>query len=277
MTSKRFFIGPARIGSPLLCVAAAFVCAAVAVADPAPKIAIIIDDLGYEMTAGRRVVNLPGPITCAVLPSTPRARDLAHAAHAAGKEVLLHLPLQSESDKGEKEPGLIVLDTTREEFATSFAASFESVPFAIGVNSHRGSLLTRHPGHMQWLMDEIAARGKLLFVDSYTTHRSVALRLAREKGVPAVRRDVFLDSNRDEQSVRREFDRLKRLARSRGLAIGIGHPYPETLALLEKELPRLTDEGFELISVSEYVALKDRPSAATDRLTVHAFQVDTVD
>jgi uncharacterized protein len=227
-------------------------------AETAPRIAIIIDDLGYELDAGQRAVNLPGPVACAVLPSTPRARELARAAHAAGKEVLLHLPLQSEIDGIEQEPGVIRLDTTREQFARIFAESFESVPFAIGVNSHRGSLLTRHPGHMAWLMEEISARGHLLFVDSYTTHQSVALRLARESGIPSVRRDVFLDDDRDEDSIAREFDRLKRLARARGLAIGIGHPHPETLAFLERELPGLRDQGFMLVSVSEYVALKDR-------------------
>lgn len=230
-------------------------------ADP-PRIAIIIDDLGYELDAGRRAVNLPGPVACAVLPSTPRGRELARAAHTAGKEVLLHLPLQSEIDGMEQEPGAIRLDTTREQFARIFTESFESVPFAIGVNSHRGSLLTQHPGHMGWLMEEISARGDLLFVDSYTTHRSVALRLARENGIPSVRRDVFLDDDRDDESIAREFDRLKRLAKTRGLAIGIGHPHPETLAFLERELPGLGEQGFELVSVSEYVALKDRTEQA---------------
>ncbi len=234
-------------------------------ADPAPRIAIIIDDLGYELATGQRAVNLPGPVAFAVLPSTPRARELARAAHAAGKEVLLHLPLQSEIDDTEQESGTIRLDTTREQFARIFAESFDSVPFAIGVNSHRGSLLTQHPGHMGWLMEEITARGDLLFVDSYTTHRSVALQLAREKGIPSVRRDVFLDDDRDDESIAREFGRLKRLAKSRGLAIAIGHPHPETLAFLERELPGLGEQGFELVSISEYVALKDKPEE-TDAL-----------
>jgi polysaccharide deacetylase 2 family uncharacterized protein YibQ len=232
------------------------ICFASVSAEPV-RIAIIIDDLGYEFSAGRRAVNLPGPVACAVLPDTPRGRELARAAHAAGKEVLLHLPLQSESGDEHNEPGTIVLDTTREEFANSFAASLASVPFVSGVNSHKGSLLTRHPGHMTWLMEELRARGDLLFVDSYTTHRSIALRVARENGVPSVRRDVFLDSDRSPEAVEKEFARLKRLARSRGLAMGIGHPYPETLELLERELPMLAAEGIELIGIGEYVALKD--------------------
>ncbi|MCI0517133.1 MAG: divergent polysaccharide deacetylase family protein [Woeseiaceae bacterium] len=234
-------------------------------AEPVPRIAIIIDDLGYELEAGRRAVNLPGPIACAVLPSTPRARELARAAQMAGKEVLLHLPMQSAIDDADQEPGMIRLDTTREQFARSFDESFESVPFAIGVNSHRGSLLTQHPGHMEWLMEEITARGDLVFVDSYTTHRSVALQLARENGIPSVRRDVFLDADRDDESIAREFDRLKQLARSRGLAIAIGHPHPETLAFLERELPGLAEQGYELVGIREYVSLKYR-AGNTDAL-----------
>ena len=131
------------------------------------------------------------------------------------------------------------------------------MPHVVGINSHRGSLLTRHPGHMAWLMEEIRSHGNLFFVDSYTTHESVALELAREAGVPAVRRDVFLDPDQAPGTVEREFARLKKLARQRGFAVGIGHPHPQTLTLLEDELPKLEDEGFELVSISDYVELKN--------------------
>lgn len=221
-----------------------------------PRIAIIIDDLGYGLAAGERAVSLPGPVAYAVLPATPRGRVLAEKAHANGKEVLLHLPLQSALHEETSEPGGLLLDMTRGQFASTFSESFESVPHIVGINSHRGSLLTRHPGHMAWLMEEIQRHGQLFFVDSYTTHESIALRLAREAGVPAVRRDVFLDPDRAPGTLEREFARLKKLARLRGFAVGIGHPYPQTLTLLEDELPKLADEGFQLVSISRYVELK---------------------
>lgn len=225
-----------------------------AAAGQAPRIAIIIDDLGYQLTAGRRAVNLPGPVACAVLPEAPRAALLAEAAFAKGKEVLLHLPLQSMRHSGNAEAGAIVLDMKRGELARSFARSIASVPHAVGVNTHQGSLLTQHPGHMSWLMQEISAQGNLFFVDSYTTHRSIALRLAYETGVPAVKRDVFLDPDSSPQTLEREFARLKKLALLRGMAVGIGHPHHATLAFLERELPRLGHDGFELIGIGEYVA-----------------------
>ena len=218
-----------------------------------PRISIIIDDLGYRLDAGQRAIELPGPISFAVLPGTPRAEALAVLAFESGKEVLLHLPLQAMPNDAVQEPLGINLDMNRHEFGDTFEQALTSVPHAIGVNSHRGSMLTRHPGHMQWLMDEINAREDLFFVDSFTTHESVALRIASETGVDARKRDVFLDPDRRPETVAREFERMKRLAHKRGSVVAIGHPYSATLELLERELPKLADEGFELVTISELV------------------------
>lgn len=219
-----------------------------------PRIALIIDDLGYEFAAGQRAVTLPGPVACAVLPATPRGRQLAELAARNGKEVLLHLPLQAENYVGKREPGALLLDMSRQQFAAMFAENLASVPHVIGVNNHRGSLLTRHPGHMSWLMEELRARDSLFFVDSYTTHHSIALQLAEEAGVKAARRDVFLDSDRRPVAVAGEFARLLKLARQHGSAIAIGHPYPETLGFLEDALPRLAAEGIDLVKLSELLS-----------------------
>jgi polysaccharide deacetylase 2 family uncharacterized protein YibQ len=217
------------------------------------RVAIIIDDLGYRLDAGRRAIALPGPVAFAVLPGTPRAEALARWAHDQGKEVLLHLPLQANADDKYEEPIGIDLDMSRERLAKTFAAALRSVPHVIGVNGHRGSLLTRHPGHMQWLMEEIRARSDLFFVDSYTTAHSVALQMATEAGVSALRRDVFLDPDPSPETVQRQFERMKVLARKRGFVVAIGHPYETTLALLEQELPKLGEQGIELVSISELV------------------------
>jgi len=229
------------------------VLASAAYAEPLPKIAIIIDDLGWQLAAAERAINLPGPVTCSVLPQTPRGTEIAVKAYDKGKDVLLHLPLQPMSREEPADLGGITLDMSRRRFAETFAADLAAVPHAVGINSHRGSLLTRHPGHMRWLMEEIGAREGLFFVDSYTTHLSVALSIAEESGIPARRRDVFLDADAVPASVAREFERLKRLARKRGTAIGIGHPYPTTLAFLEKALPKLEEEGFQLVGIRELV------------------------
>jgi len=219
-----------------------------------PQIALIIDDLGYKRAAGERAIALPGPVAYAVLPHTPRGVFLAERAHAAGKDVLLHLPLQAESDR-EDVPGSLLLDMTKHQFSEAFAASLDAVPFAIGVNNHRGSLLTRHPGHMSWLMEAMLRRGDLFFIDSYTTAESVALHIAVENGVPAVRRDVFLDPDQAADTLPREFARLKNLARHKGFAVGIAHPYATTLEFLENALPSLQDDGFDLVAIGQIVSL----------------------
>jgi polysaccharide deacetylase 2 family uncharacterized protein YibQ len=192
-------------------------------ANSPPRIAIIIDDLGYRLDAGRRAVELPGPISFAVLPGTPGARSLAVRAFERGKEVLLHLPLQAMVSDRNEEPLSIRLD------------------------------ITRHPGHMRWLMEEIQARDNLFFVDSFTTHESIAIKIADETGVDARKRDVFLDPDQHPETVAREFERMKQLAVKRGSVIVIGHPHSSTLDLLERELPKLEAEGFELVTISELV------------------------
>lgn len=219
-------------------------------AEPRPRIAIIIDDLGYQLEAGRRAIQLPGPITFAVLPGTPHSHRLAEFAHDRGKEVLMHLPLEAVNYEGAVEPGGITLDMSHDVFRATFANAIETVPYAVGVSSHRGSLLTRHPGHMAWLMQEISARDGLFFIDSYTTPESIALKVAAEEGVSATRRDVFLDHDRSVEAVARELERLKAMARRKGHAVAIGHPFPETLQVLERELPKLAAEGIELVTIS---------------------------
>lgn len=225
-----------------------------------PRIAIIIDDLGHHLATGRRAVALPGPVVCAVLPHTPAGAALAALARQSGKEVLLHLPLQAVDPGNAAEPGGITLDMGRRHLADALADGLASVPYAVGINSHRGSLLTRHPGHMGWLMEEIGRRG-LFFIDSYTTHRSVALMIAREAGVPSTRRDVFLDADPAPERIGAEFERLESIARQRGTAVAIGHPYPATLDFLEARLPDLAADGIELVALGELLRTPPAPAA----------------
>ncbi len=225
-------------------------------AEPA-RIAIIIDDVGDREVEGTRAVELPGPVAVALLPHRPHTRSLAQRAHDAGKEVMLHLPLAAVSGK-ELGAGAIELDTTEPEFRRLFRENLEAVPHAIGVNTHMGSLLTRHPGHMSWLMSEIRGRAGVFFVDSYTAVESVALTSAKSAGISATRRDVFFDTDADAAAIEVQFERLVALARERGVALAIGHPYPETLAVLERELPRLAARDVELVSVRELIELQSR-------------------
>ncbi len=230
-----------------------------------PLIAVLIDDIGHDPALGRRAIALPGPVAFAVLPHTPHAVTLAALAHGAGRDVILHQPFESEGAARRLGPGAITLDTGRAQFAQTLATNLAAVPHLSGLSNHMGSLLTRHPGHMQWLMEELSCRENLYFIDSYTTIHSVAVPIARAYGIPSVRRDVFLDDDPRPAAVAAEYARLRRLAARRGYALGIGHPYPATLALLERELPKLAGEGFRFVGLSDYVAV-----AALKPALIHA-------
>lgn len=218
-----------------------------------PAITIIIDDIGHRGRDGARAVELPGPVAFAVLPHTPFGRDLAERAHASGKEVLLHLPLEAIEKNELLGNGALKLDDSKETFAKILQDNLDAVPHVTGINNHMGSLLTRHPGHMRWLMHAMREDGKLFFIDSVTTPHSVALNLAREYSLPAARRDIFLDSKRDIAFIERQFERLRTRAVEKGHAIAIGHPFPETLEVLESQLPLLGDAGIQLISVRDMI------------------------
>ena len=211
------------------------------VADDTPLLALIVDDMGDRAAEGERVAALEQPVVCAFLPHTPHAEMLAEACHRADKEVMLHQPMEPKNGAAQGPSGLY-LDMTRNEVEQVIRENLEAVPHVSAVNNHMGSLLTRHPGHMAWVMEVLREQGDLLFVDSRTSTYSVGEQLADEAGLPALSRDVFLDHHRDPEAIREQLHRALRHARQGGTAVAIGHPYPETVAILEEDLPELLDD-----------------------------------
>ena len=222
-----------------------------------PRVAVVIDDLGYRLTEGLRAARLPGPVAVAILPHTGHSALLARVADQAGKEILLHLPMQPIEQDEHPGPGELDLAQTHTQFDAVLADDLASVPLARGVNNHMGSLLTRHPEHMRWVMEALRAHGSLFFLDSFTTADSVGLTIAREEGVPALRRDVFLDTDQAPSAIEAQWERLLVHARSHGFAVGIGHPYPATLDLLEEMLPKMSAEGFVLVPPTSLLGTED--------------------
>ena len=225
----------------------------------APLMAIVIDDIGYHRHPDLEVAQLDYPLTLAVLPHTPHGRELAEVAHRNGHEVMLHLPMQATNGKS-LGPGGVTLDMTEAAFRRTVHDALAAVPHVQGINNHMGSLITRHPGHMAWLAELMQSQGGLYFIDSRTTPHTVALQMMREQGLPALRRDVFLDSAppHDADWVRHQLHQAERLARRKGHAVVIGHPYAETLLALRQELPALQARGVRLVRVSQLIELLDR-------------------
>lgn len=235
--------------------------AAAANTDPAeteknlPGIALIIDDLGNQSHLGMRAIMLPGPVACAFLPYGPFTNALARQAHGYHKEVMLHLPMQAvDHEKKRVEKGTLTLDMTEQQFMEATAHGIAAVPYVTGLNNHKGSLLTRHPGNMAWLMQAINKHGELFFVDSRTTTETVARQLAVEYGVPNSSRNVFLDNDPSPEAVRAQFRKLVAIAKRDGSALGIGHPLTGTLDVLAEELKNLQQHGVQLLPVSRLIA-----------------------
>ncbi len=242
--SKKFRVGCLFIG------AAFFLMVQPVFAQDTHKIAIIIDDLGNNLHQGQELINLPYQLTYSFLPMRPYSKRLAIMAATSGKEVMVHLPMQS-SNHTALGDGALTLELTQQEFQQSVRISLESVPHAKGVNNHMGSLLTQHPGHMSWLMEVLSGyQESLYFVDSKTTAMTIAGQIADEHLVPHIARDVFIDSSKVEQDILKQLTYLTKVAKRKGYAVAIGHPYPTTVKLLSDYLPTLADQNIEIVPVT---------------------------
>ena len=248
---------------------------------PKPKVAIIIDDIGYNRKAGEMAISLPGAITYAVIPFTPFGRKLAEQAHASAKEVIVHLPMESTS--GQKlDIGGITTQQSKWEVKDRLNNSLGRLPFAVGFNNHMGSMLTADEKAMSWIMEEVADTS-LFFIDSMTNPHSIAYETANAYGIPSLRRDVFLDADPSPERIEKAFRQLLRIAKRMGSAVAIAHPYPTTLEFLNSTLPEFESHGVKLVSVSELVngkasvwaseqiieLLADLPTPVSDRFDLH--------
>ncbi len=224
-----------------------------------PVIAIIIDDLGMQYERGIQVAELPANIACSILPHSPYAKDIARQAHRQGKEILLHLPMQSEHGYI-LEAGALTTSMSREDMQNVLLQDLASIPYVQGINNHMGSLLTQRPEAMDWLMYAVKQKANLYFVDSRTTAATVALQAARAHRIPSTRRDVFLDHDPRPQAVKRQLKRLLHHARKYGSAVAIGHPHVDTLKVLTEWLPTLKAEGVQLVPLSSIIKQRENRS-----------------
>ncbi len=220
-----------------------------AASQPRGTVALIIDDIGNRRDHGMAMVELPGKLTLAILPHSPHGAALAEAGHQAGKEIMLHAPMSNTA--GERPGrGALTADLDRNNFDRVLRGDIEAVPYLRGVNNHMGSELTTLPVQMGWLMQALLRR-QLYFVDSRTSAETVAALTASAYSVPNLSRAVFLDNAANTGAIHGQLEKLVALAEARGVAVGIGHPYPATAAVLAEELPRLACRGIELALVSE--------------------------
>ena len=233
------------LGSPLRASAQSFL------PPPAypPRIALIIDDIGFSLRRAERFLQADIPITFSVLPRRCRSVESAMALHAHGHEIMLHQPMEPCSTAVDPGPGAIFVEDQPERIHHVVAENIATLPHVIGVNNHMGSKYTQQPKKMGQALAVLKNRG-LFFVDSLTTGQSAAYTCAREMGLSAKRRDLFIDNHREVSAVIFQLKRLRNLACRHGSAIGIGHPRPATAEAIMRfnDMPESRDVAFVYIS-----------------------------
>ncbi|WP_410012731.1 divergent polysaccharide deacetylase family protein [Sodalis sp. C49] len=203
----------------------------------AGKLAIVIDDFGYQPHNEYQVLAMPTAVSIAVLPNAPYAREMATRAHQQGREVLIHLPMAPLS-KQPLERDTLRPEMSRDEITRIVRDAVGKVPFAVGVNNHMGSAMTSSLGGMQNVM-QVLKQYPFYFLDSMTIGNSQSRQAAAGTGISVIRRNVFLDDTSNEADIRQQFNRAVALARRNGSAIAIGHPHPNTVRVLAQMLPTL--------------------------------------
>ncbi|MDR3423870.1 MAG: divergent polysaccharide deacetylase family protein [Alphaproteobacteria bacterium] len=215
------------------------------------KIAIVIDDVGPDLTGSEKAIKLPPAVTLSFLPYAARVREEAKEARDDGHELLLHMPMEP---VGHEYPGqgALLVDLPMRDLQQRFENALASFTGFDGVNNHMGSKFTAWPEGMTMVVDELQQR-HLFFLDSRTSAQSVGLKTAEAKGLPAIGRDVFLDDDQSPDAIRKQLDITERIARRKGYAVAIGHPHAATMAVLGAWTGEAAGRGVELVPLRDLV------------------------
>ena len=212
------------------------------------RISIVIDDLGRSVRDLDTLAGLGIPLTYAVLPFESHTPEVVAELRRRRAEFLCHLPMEPKSSANPG-PGALLLSMSREQLTAATRRALAAVPGAAGANNHMGSgLLARRDATLAVL--SVLAEKRLYFLDSRTSADTLGYSLARQLGLAAGERQVFLDPSKDPAFIRAQFDTLLATARERGGATAIAHPHPETLQLLATAIPAAQADGFEFVTAS---------------------------
>jgi polysaccharide deacetylase 2 family uncharacterized protein YibQ len=217
------------------------------------RLAVIIDDIGHSRRRAAAFLAIKARLTYAVLPHLPYSAQLAEAIHDRGHEVLLHQPMEPFDRQLDPGPGALFIGDTAARIADVVHTNLEAVPHAGGVNYHMGSRFTASGDHIRCALQAIHQHG-LFFVDSLTTCHSKAYPTACGMHMTSGRRDAFLDNDRRPQAILHCLYAVVNRALTRGQAIAIGHPYPETAAALALFCSEIQDTPVRMVPVSHLLA-----------------------
>ena len=216
-------------------------------------IVLVIDDFGYRNdNISDGFLNLSIPITCAIIPGHTASKKFAEKAVSYGKEVIIHMPMESENYSPGEDEYKLLTSMTSELLENKLIQAFESLPEAIGMNNHQGSKATSDSKTMTVLASVLKDRGKY-FIDSRTSSLTIGEKTMISFGVPTARRNIFLDNNNDLDKIEEQMNKLANSAKKNGVAVGLGHARKNTLSVIEKVVPGLLDKGFVFQFASQVV------------------------
>ncbi len=192
-----------------------------------PVMAIVIDEIGAYGAPVEDVVALSPMVSTSVIPSTPDSALIVDQLRNSGREVLVHMPMETYADFKEGPRPILrkMEDQEVRETARWHLSQFDGY---VGVNNHLGSKVTRDQRVMGALMAELSQRD-LMFLDSRTTGKSVAESVARDAGMLATRNHRFIDNEISVEAIMRELNAAALMARRYGAAVALGNPNPATV------------------------------------------------
>tara|TARA_B100000965_G_scaffold377102_1_gene370888 strand:+ start:4711 stop:5562 length:852 start_codon:yes stop_codon:yes gene_type:complete len=221
--------------------------------DATKAIVLVIDDFGYRNdSVSDRFLNLPVPLTCAVLPGHSQSASIAKKAIKSGKEVIIHMPMESSVSMTGEDEFKLKVGMTSEEIEWRLNEALKEIPEAVGINNHQGSKATTN-GKVMGVVASVLKNKNKFFLDSRTSSKTVGEKTMRSVGVLTARRHIFLDNDLNIDNISKQLDKLVVLSQKKGMAIGIGHVKANTLKVLEREIPILLERGFEFKFVSQVV------------------------
>ena len=218
-----------------------------------PRIALIIDDIGYSRSIARQFAQLDLPLTFSVLPRLDYSRELAGELYNRGYEIMLHQPMEPYSSCCDPGPGALFVGDNTEKIERVLDENIGGIPFAAGMNNHMGSRFTESPEEIRKTLMFIKTRG-LFFIDSVTSSHSIAYATARKYRLSAAHRHVFLDNSRKVGAILSQLHHLKQRALNSGCAIGIGHPCRETLQAITRFKRTLAGRDIALVNASQIIS-----------------------
>ena len=225
------------------------------------RIAIVIDDWGYNKTHCKQLVQMPGPLGVAILPHLPYSKDIIACAAKAGHEPMLHLPLEPYRRKEMFRDGYVLKTEMGEKsLQRTLVKILDEMKGVVGVNNHQGSKGIESEVLMTVVLQELKKR-KLFFLDSKTSAKTKGSLVAEKLKMRIAVRDVFLDNRNERKAIEREFARGVDLAKQNGYSLMIGHDRILTLKIIAEQMKKLKAEGFEFISVAEYIRHNGVPKA----------------